>query len=169
MEEIAKIIVAINKELGVDKTGILTGKNHAAVYARKILCHIIKTDYPDSIEALARLTKHTLSACYRLAKIAEDQLRQDVIFIRHVNNVRRHLYLKPVVQRRFAGNPKVVEKEKKKEKPTTYKNPFGITYTELDELKIKFAKQSAARYMKSYGKGMMPLCEGYATKRISFN
>lgn len=46
-----------------------------------------------------------------------------------------------------------------------YKSPFGIEYTELEEIRLRRVCRAAKKFMESYGKGTQPLIAGYIRKR----
>lgn len=175
MEEIAKAIIAIEKELGIGAKDLLTAKTHPATYARKILCHTIKNGYSGLVPELTKMTNQTISACYKLSHLAEEQWKQDSIFLGHLNNVRKHLGLYPLERKEHAGTEQKSEAPRMQASTSTLtindgpkpfsKSPLGPEYSELDEIRIKHAKIMADRYMVNYGSGIKPLKAGYATKR----
>lgn len=160
-----KSIRAVSKEMKIDTPHLLIGKDAHATYARKILFHIIRHEYRKIIPTIATMTSCDVSTVYKAARVAEMQIKSDYAFLRHVNNVRKKLGFDSIKVEKEA--PRKVPQEAKKDlKPTPYsKSPFGITYTDLDEIYIKMAKQTAKNFMMDYGKGVNPLVDGFYSRR----
>lgn len=174
MEQLAKIIAAIENVVGVSKVDILTGTTHRASYARKILSHIVRKDYPIAVfEHLAAMTSKTVSAWYKQSQSAELLMAGDDGFFTNLNNVRTALGLKtlrkpkryiPVV----AVEDVVADEPEPPIQQVVYKNPFGIEYTELDEIRMRRIKQLSVNFMRKYcALGQQPLKKGFARTRCN--
>lgn len=166
---IKDIINAVAEEVGVDPDGMFRGTKAKNINARLLLCFLV-----DNTFTLLR-SKLSFRMCCNLIEISARSEKalykayDDSVFERHLGNIYRKLGVPEV------DVHQIIEERMKKENVRMaedgsaihYKSPLGFVYSELEEIKYQRAIREAAIFMQSYGKGVEPLMDGYATKRGS--
>ena len=162
MDKINEIISTVAEEMDIDAIDLMQSKNYDASYARKMVYFIVHDKYRGAMADLSRASGKSTSTCSRGVVAATDLYSVDKKFKKHVDNVQRKLN----PPKEIKSEPIIDKKEPIKMNPSIMsKSPFGMVYTDLDEIKIKRAKAESLEYMRHYGSGIQPLREGFALSR----
>lgn len=172
MANLEKIISAVGSESNLSRYNILRGvmpKHHSA---RRILIYMAQTECAEEMPKLQELTSFNLTTIKGIYTLACDTIKNSPDFLKRINDVRSICGLPAIIVRKRTPKKKTETSSnadaERKPKPTPHKkSPFGLVYTDLDEIKIREAKRKAAEYMSNYGKGKQPLMDGCIASRKS--
>lgn len=148
MNDIQRIISVISEQTDIAPNYLLHSKSSEAVDARLMMYYIAHRTTNCKTSQIAEYMEQSISTCYARITTAIERYSTDDTFRETVDIIDAE------IQRRNQTRD-----------PKKYHNPFGVDYTELEELKMKRAKHTSIKFMRNYGKGDKPLRKGFPLTR----